>query len=90
VVKSGSVKAESTLCIGQKVSALQDPDEAAVYHAVHGLAQTTSQANRSVATSKGAIFPWFKNWYNHSFLPGSWDGALRSYTTVRGQPAGGR
>lgn len=48
--------AKYTLCIGQKVSVLQDPDEATVYHALHGLAHT-SQADGPVATIEGRSFP---------------------------------
>jgi hypothetical protein len=39
VVKGASMAEKSTLCIGKKLSALQEPYDATVYHALHGLAQ---------------------------------------------------
>jgi hypothetical protein len=50
VVKGGSMASESTLGIGEKFSTLQDPDKTPVYHALHCLAQATSEADRSVTT----------------------------------------
>jgi hypothetical protein len=53
VVKGGSIVSEFTLGIGEKVSTLQDPDKTAVYRAFHCLAQTTSEADRSVTAFQG-------------------------------------
>jgi hypothetical protein len=79
MIEGRFVTAKSTLSIGQKVFTLQDPDEATFYHAFHGLAQTTSEADLPVITSKGVFFPWFQNWWKHSFPPGNRHGVLCPY-----------
>jgi hypothetical protein len=59
VVKGASMVEKSTLCIGKKLSALQEPYNATVYHALHGLAQRKFDSDGPVATSEEAIFPSF-------------------------------
>jgi hypothetical protein len=70
VVKGGSMASESTLGIGEKVSTLQDPDKMVVYHALHCLAQATSEADWSVTTCQGAVFARFSNRDYGSLSPG--------------------
>jgi hypothetical protein len=84
VVKGGSVASESTLDIGEKVLALQDPDKTAVYHALHCLAQAT-EVDRSVTTCQGAVFSRFRNRDYSHFSPGIWYRALCPYPIVNVQ-----
>lgn len=83
MIEGRVVTAKSTLSIGQKVFTLQDPDEATFYHTFHGLAQTTSEADLPVITSKGVFFLWFHNWWKHSFPPGNRHGARCPYVYTR-------
>jgi hypothetical protein len=59
VVMGESMVSESTLAFGEKVSALQDQNKMAVYHALHCLALATSEADMSVTISREWSLPGF-------------------------------
>jgi hypothetical protein len=69
---------------GEKVSALQDPDETPVHHALHYLTQATSEAELSVSSCLRAISATLQNRDDGSFFPGVRQQALHPQAVVRG------
>jgi hypothetical protein len=85
LVKSRSAAPKSALGSGEKVSALQDPDETTVHHALHCLKAATGEADRSVSTCLRAIATRLQNKDDDSFFfPGTRHQALGPYAVVRG------
>jgi hypothetical protein len=64
-----SMAQKSTLGIGEKVSALQDPDKMMVHHVLHCLTQATSKADLSVTRCQRAVSIRFWNNDYSSFSP---------------------
>jgi hypothetical protein len=67
---------------GEKVSALQDPDEAMVHPALQCLTKATSEADRAITGCLRAISARFRNRDDDSFFLGIWHEILRTYTTA--------
>jgi hypothetical protein len=70
---------------GEKVSALQDPEEATVRHALHCFTYAISEADRSVTGCLRAIYTRFQNRDDDSFFPHIPHYALRPYAVAFGQ-----
>jgi hypothetical protein len=62
---------ESTLGWARKdISVLQEPDEIAFYHMLHGFANTAIQRNMPVTSCEGAIRNGFQDGNSRSFSSG--------------------
>jgi hypothetical protein len=84
VVKGRSVMPKPALGPGEKVSGLQDPEEATVHHALHCLTQATNEADRSVSSCVRAICNRLQNKDEDGFFPAIRHQALRQYAVVYG------